>query len=145
VYPPAASLGTLNVREKPPVLLDVPVTTETELSVTVIVELAANPLPEILIGAPGKPFTGFRIMCALTVKVLECVIVPSVAVTVYIPPGIVGTTKVVEKVPVLVDVVVATVVVPRVIVMVFEGVNPAPVTVTVLPSIALTGLMVIVE
>jgi len=50
--------------------------------------------------------------------------------------------KVVEKVPVLLDVVEATIVEPRLTVIVFEAANPVPLTVTVLPTEAAIGFTV---
>jgi len=86
-YVPAAMLGTVYEMTNPPVLLDVPVITWTPLKVTLIAEFAANPVPVTTSVIPGNPFIGFRVIKARTVNDLVPIVVPSVALNVYFPPG----------------------------------------------------------
>jgi hypothetical protein len=72
--PPELEDGTVNVTlENDPVLFVVTVVGEVvtvaPLNFTVIVELAANPWPEIVIDVPTGPVTGVKLMDATTLKV----------------------------------------------------------------------------
>ena len=62
-------------------------------------------------------------------------VVPSLALTVYVPAGMAGTANVVLKPPVLFEVVVATRVLPNRIVIDVLGEKPAPLIVTVVPTV----------
>ena len=83
------------------------------------------------VGAPGP-----------TVNGAECVLVPSVACTLWVPSDAVGTWNVVVNPPVEFDVVVVRVVPSQLSVIVVLGENVVPVAVTLVPAGPLDGASV---
>ena len=77
-----------------------------------------------------------------TVNRAECVLVPSVACTLWEPSDAVGTWNVVVKPPVEFEVIVVSVVLSQLNVIVVLGENVIPVTVTLVPTGPLDGASV---
>jgi len=96
---------------------------------------AANPVPVTVIEAPGAAVVGAAVMCELTMNDLWALLVPSLAVTSWLPWGTAGIANVVEKPPVLLDVGVVSATPENETVTVVLGRNPVPVTVSMVPTI----------
>src|SRR5947209_8194558 len=105
VLDPEVAAGTVNVEPlKVPVASVVvvpPNVTADPPKVTVRVELAAKPLPEMLSVVPATPLLGVSAMADSTVKLALADRLPAVSTTLCEPDGLAGTVNVVPlKVPV---------------------------------------------
>src|SRR5207245_11425235 len=110
----------------------------------VICEVGAKLLPVTLTPVPTLTVLVLSeiVEPAPTVNRAECVLVPSVACTLWEPSDAVGTWNVVVKPPVEFEVIVVSVVLSQLNVIVVLGENVIPVTVTLVPTGPLDGASV---
>ena len=142
VLSPFGAAGTENTQLKLPVPTDVQADgAETPLSLKLIADVAAKPVPDAVTGVPTGPKVGDRVRLAVTENGAEAELLEaSVAATVSAPFGASGTVNVQVKVPVANKVHDAGIT-AAINLMVIGGVGakPFPVAVTTVPTGPLVG------
>jgi len=108
--------------------------------VTLTMEDAAKPFPLTETEEPACPLTGVKETLGTTLKLLDSVVVPSVALIVFEPAVAAGTVMVVVKYPLPLDGTGVKVVESKETVIGALALKLLPVTVTTVPTPPLTGV-----